>query len=132
MMLSRKTSFKSLTKTPKGGMPLVIRAQRPRVIRKIDTNLSSTGPKEAVFQATRDLGKKRRLNQLIFRARKRWRAIGGFVKDEEQRGTSNSKRRQEGASSILILTTATSKNTWMEAIFLNRTKTILGIPGWWS
>ena len=59
MMLSRKTSFKSLTKTPKGGMPLVIRAQRPRVIRKIDTNLSSTGPKEAVFQATRDLGKKK-------------------------------------------------------------------------
>ena len=109
-MLSRKTSFKSLTKTPKGGMRLVIRAQRPRVIRKIDTYLSSTGPKEAVFQATRDLGKKRRLNQLIFRARKRWRAIGGFVKDEEQRGTSNSKRRQEGASSILILTTATSKN----------------------
>ena len=126
MMLSRKTSFKSLT--PKGGMRLVIRAQRPRVIRKIDTNLSSTGPKEAVFQATRDLGKKRRLNQLIFRARKRWRAIGGFVKDEEQRGTSNSKRRQEGASSILILTTATSKNTWMEAIFLNRTKTILRNP----
>ena len=93
MMLTRKTSFKSLTKTPKGGMRLVIRAQRPCVIRKIDTNLSSTGPKEAVFQATRDLGKKRRLNQLIFRARKRWRAIGGFVKDEEQRGTSNSKRR---------------------------------------
>lgn len=57
MMLSRKTSFKSLT--PKGGMRLVIRAQRPRVIRKIDTNLSSTGPKEAVFQATRDLGKKK-------------------------------------------------------------------------
>lgn len=57
-MLSRKTSFKSLTKTPKGGMRLVIRAQRPCVIRKIDTNLSSTGPKEAVFQATRDLGKK--------------------------------------------------------------------------
>ena len=128
MMLSRKTSFKSLTKTPKGGMRLVTRAQRPRVIRKIDTYLSSTGPKEAVFQATRDLGKKRRLNQLIFRARKRWRAIGGFVKDEEQRGTSNSKRRQEGASSILILTTATSKNTWMEAIFLNRTKTILRNP----
>ena len=93
MMLTRKTSFKSLTKTPKGSMRLVTRAQRPRVIRKIDTNLSSTGPKEAVFQATRDLGKKRRLNQLIFRARKRWRAIGGFVKDEEQRGTSNSKRR---------------------------------------
>lgn len=60
MMLSRKTSFKSLTKTPKGGMRLVIRAQRPRVIRKIDTNLSSTGPKEAVFQATRDLGKKKK------------------------------------------------------------------------
>ena len=59
MMLTRKTSFKSLTKTPKGGMRLVIRAQRPRVIRKIDTNLSSTGPKEAVFQATRDLGKKK-------------------------------------------------------------------------
>ena len=59
MMLSRKTSFKSLTKTPKGGMRLVIRAQRPRVIRKIDTNFSSTGPKEAVFQATRDLGKKK-------------------------------------------------------------------------
>ena len=59
MMLSRKTSFKSLTKTPKGGMRLVIRAQRPRVIRKIDANLSSTGPKEAVFQATRDLGKKK-------------------------------------------------------------------------
>ena len=58
MMLTRKTSFKSLTKTPKGGMRLVTRAQRPRVIRKIDTNLSSTGPKEAVFQATRDLGKK--------------------------------------------------------------------------
>ena len=55
-MLSRKTSFKSLTKTPKGGMRLVTRAQRPRVIRKIDTNLSSTGPKEAVFQATRDAG----------------------------------------------------------------------------
>ena len=127
-MLTRKTSFKSLTKTPKGGMRLVIRAQRPCVIRKIDTNLSSTGLKEAVFQATRDLVKKRRLNQLIFRARKRWRAIGGFVKDEEQRGTSNSKRRQEGASSILILTTATSKNTWMEAIFLNRTKTILRNP----
>ena len=127
-MLTRKTSFKSRTKTPKGGMRLVIGAQRPCVIRKIDTNLSSTGPKEAVFQATRDLGKKRRLNQLIFRARKRWRAIGGFVKDEEQRGTSNSKRRQEGASSILILTTATSKNTWMEAIFLNRTKTILRNP----
>ena len=36
-----------------------IRAQRPRVIRKIDTNLSSTGPKEAVFQATKDLGKKK-------------------------------------------------------------------------
>ena len=127
-MLSRKTSFKSLTKTTKGGMRLVIRAQRPRVIRKIDTNLFSTGPKEAVFQEKRDLGKKRRLNQLIFRAKKRWRAIGGFVKDEEQRGTSNSKRRQEGASSILILTTATSKNTWMEAIFLNRTKTILRNP----
>ena len=60
MMLTRKTSFKSLTKTPKGGMHLVIRAQRPRVIRKIDTNLSSTGPKEAVFQATRDLGKKKK------------------------------------------------------------------------
>ena len=56
MMLMRKTSFKSLTKTPKGGMHLVTRAQRPRVIRKIDTYLSSTGPKEAVFQATRDAG----------------------------------------------------------------------------
>ena len=63
MMLSRKTSFKSLTKTPKGGMRLVTRAQRPRVIRKIDTNLSSTGPKEAVFQATRDLGKKKKAPQ---------------------------------------------------------------------
>lgn len=56
MMLTRKTPFKSLTKTPKGGMRLVTRAQRPRVIRKIDTNLSSTGPKEAVFQATMDAG----------------------------------------------------------------------------
>ena len=37
-------------------MRLVIRAQRPRVIRKIDTNLSSTGPEEAVFQATMDAG----------------------------------------------------------------------------
>ena len=45
-------------------------------------------------------------------------------KDEKQRGTSHSKRRQEGESSILILTTATSKNMWTEAIFLNRTKTI--------
>ena len=37
-------------------MHLVTRAERPRVIRKIDTNLSSAGPKEAVFQATRDAG----------------------------------------------------------------------------
>ena len=56
MMLTRKTSFKSLTKTPKGGMCLVTRAQRPRVIRKIDTNFSSTDSKEAVFQATMDAG----------------------------------------------------------------------------
>ena len=30
-------------------MRLITRAQRSRVIRKIDTNLSSTGPEEAVF-----------------------------------------------------------------------------------
>ena len=37
-------------------MRLITRAQRSRVIRKIDTNLSSTGPEEAVFLATRDAG----------------------------------------------------------------------------
>ena len=63
MMLMRKTSFKSLTKTPKGGMHLVTRAQRPRVIRKIDTNLSSAGPKEAVFQVLSQSGE--RLNYFL-------------------------------------------------------------------
>ena len=47
MMLTRRTSFNNLTKTPKGGMHLVTRALRLHVIRKIDTNLSSTGHKEA-------------------------------------------------------------------------------------
>ena len=56
MMLTRRTSFNNLTKTPKGGMHLVTRALRLHVIRKIDTHLSSTGHKEAVFQATRDAG----------------------------------------------------------------------------
>ena len=103
MMLMRKTSFKSLTETPKGGMRLVTRAQRPRAIRKIDTNLSSAGPKEAVFQATRDAGGVMLVDSLSDPPRgPRQVYYRNQVKEgastSKKRGTSHSKRRQEGAS----------------------------------
>lgn len=98
-MLSRKTSFKSLTKTPKGGMRLVIRAQRPRVIRKIDTNLSSTGPKEAVFQATRDAGGVMQVDSLSDLPRGPRQV---YYRNQEKKGASTSLSSGQGKDGKLL------------------------------